>query len=184
MRLLAIDPGSQQSGWLILDTESWLPLAFGKDANDAVLRMCWAGEAMRAGRSVAWSAAVIEWMAPRGMPTSAEEMETCWWHGRFREALGNREGKLADLDDEPVVHRILRARVQKHISGPGASDARIRAALIDRYGGIGGKRAAVGLKASPGPLYGIANDAWAALALAVTQMDAMRGLVAKLEAFA
>ena len=42
-----------------------------------------------------------------------------------------------------------------------------RGALIDRYGGDGGKRAAVGLKATPGPLYGVKKDVWSALALVV-----------------
>jgi len=43
--------------------------------------------------------------------------------------------------------------------------------LIDRYGGVGGKRAAIGLKASPGPLHGVSKDVWAALAVAVTYAD-------------
>ncbi|HET6477318.1 MAG TPA: hypothetical protein VFH93_14740 [Thermoleophilia bacterium] len=43
-------------------------------------------------------------------------------------------------------------------------DANIRQALLDRFGGP----AAVGRKAAPGPLYGIARDVWSALAIAVT----------------
>jgi hypothetical protein len=46
-----------------------------------------------------------------------------------------------------------------------AKDANIRQALIDRFGG---KDAAVGRKAAPGPLYGISRDVWSALAIAVT----------------
>jgi hypothetical protein len=46
-----------------------------------------------------------------------------------------------------------------------AKDANIRQALIDRFGG---KDAAIGRKAAPGPLYGISRDVWSALAIAVT----------------
>lgn len=38
-------------------------------------------------------------------------------------------------------------------------------ALIDRFGG---KDAAIGRKATPGPLYGITKDLWSALAIAIT----------------
>jgi len=51
-----------------------------------------------------------------------------------------------------------------------AKDANIRQALIDRYGP--GKALAVGLKATPGPLYGLTGDCWSALAVAVTAADA------------
>jgi len=53
-----------------------------------------------------------------------------------------------------------------------ANDASIRQALIDRFGG---KDAAIGRKASPGPLHGIAADVWSALALAVTHTDQLEG---------
>ena len=46
-----------------------------------------------------------------------------------------------------------------------ATDANLRAALLDRYGGSG---RAIGTRKAPGPLYGVKSHAWAALALAVT----------------
>jgi hypothetical protein len=46
-----------------------------------------------------------------------------------------------------------------------AKDANIRQALIDIYGG---NDKAIGNKKTPGPLYGIKGDLWAALAVAVT----------------
>jgi hypothetical protein len=47
-----------------------------------------------------------------------------------------------------------------------ATDANIRASLIDRYGP--GKDSAIGSKRSPGPLYGLKGDEWSALAVALT----------------
>lgn len=49
-----------------------------------------------------------------------------------------------------------------------AKDSNIWQALLDRFGG---KSAAVGLKKTPGPLYGITSHARAALALAITDHD-------------
>ena len=46
-----------------------------------------------------------------------------------------------------------------------AKDSNIRQALLDLYGGD--KRKAIGIKAEPGPLYGIKSHMWAALGVAV-----------------
>ena len=62
---------------------------------------------------------------------------------------------------------ISRREVKLHVCGrSAATDADVRAALIDRFGP--GKEKAIGKKASPGPLYGIKSHMWSALALAVT----------------
>ena len=49
-----------------------------------------------------------------------------------------------------------------HVHGAG-KDAQVRRAMIEMHGGD--KRAAVGLKRSPGPLYGVSGHAWQALGL-------------------
>lgn len=163
-RILAIDPGSSQSAWLVLDREgAWITpgetgdvvAGHGLHRNDAVL------ERLRSGWPQDADVVVIEWTAPRGMPASAELFETMWWAGRFAEAARERR-----------VERLQRLEVKRHLCGTtAAKDGNVRQALIDRFGGAGGKAAAVGLKASPGPLYGIANDVWQALAVAVTYAD-------------
>jgi len=51
------------------------------------------------------------------------------------------------------------------VTGKGNRDAMGRARLIELFGGD--KETAIGRKASPGPLYGVTGDAWAALAVAV-----------------
>ena len=66
------------------------------------------------------------------------------------------------------ISRIGRKAVKIHLCGSmRAKDPNIRQALIDRYGGS----SAIGRKATPGPLYGVAGDVWAALAVAVTHAD-------------
>jgi hypothetical protein len=101
---------------------------------------------------------VIEQVAGMGMPVGAEVFETVFWSGRFAQAWEGAGGTWS---------RLPRRAVKLALCGSvRATDATIRQALVDRYGP--GKEAAVGRKASPGPLYGIKADLWQALALAVT----------------
>ena len=90
----------------------------------------------------------------------ATVFDTCRWVGRFEEAWKRLYG----------VHTfqlVPRRQVKGYVCEDSrAKDANIRAALIDYYGP--GKRAAVGLKAAPGPLYGFRADMWAALGVAFT----------------
>ena len=155
MLILAIDPGSTQSGWLTYDSVAERPVAHGKADNEELLAKI--RRLYGEGPPDPVDVVVIEWTAPRGMPASAELFETMWWAGRFAEAASAFR-----------VERVNRLKVKQHLTGQNhAKDANVRAALIDRFGGIGGKAAAIGVKASPGPLHGIANDAWSALAVAV-----------------
>ena len=51
------------------------------------------------------------------------------------------------------------------VTGKGNRDSLVRQRLIEMHGGA--RRAAMGTKQAPGPLYGVASHAWAALAVAV-----------------
>jgi hypothetical protein len=95
------------------------------------------------------------------MPASAELFETMFWVGRFTQALAPR----------PVV-RLGRREIKLAICGVvRATDANIRAALIDLWGG---KERAIGRKALTGPLYGVHADIWSALAVAVAWSEGAR----------
>lgn len=159
--VLAIDPGSTRSAWLVFDTRLGRPTLHGITPNEELLERIRFNDS---GVTINTDRAVIEWMQPRGMPTSAEEFEALFWIGRFVEAWDQRFGT--------TLRRLTRLKVKQHLCGSNkANDSNIRAALIDRFGGVDGKEAAVGRKAAPGPLYGIAADVWAALGLAVTDVD-------------
>ena len=156
--VLAIDPGSERSGWVVLNTATMGIRAHGKTANPELL-------AMVRDLSSDVGAVVIEWMSSYGRTVGAETFEALYWVGRFAEAA------------EVPVTRLKRAEVVSHLlggprrKGDPTADAMRWQVLIDRYGGIGGKAAAVGTKAAPGPLYGIHADARAALAVAVAWHD-------------
>lgn len=133
-----------------MDRECGL-LAFGKDANDQVLGMCRAGSV--ADGALWFDELVVEFPAPRNQLAGVDLFETMYWVGRFEEA--------SDL--EPF--RIDRKDVKMAVCGsPRARDSDIRKALIERWGG---EEAAIGKKADPGPLFGVAGDVWAALGVAV-----------------
>jgi hypothetical protein len=142
--ILAIDPGTTQSAWLRYDGSR--PQGFGITANNVLVR------ALRTGGLP--DVVVIEKVESYGMAVGAEVFDTVLWAGRFAEAAHR----------VPVV-LLPRRAVKLALCGDSrAKDANIRQALLDCFGGS----AAVGLKAAPGPLYGIARDVWSALAIAVT----------------
>lgn len=142
MRVLAIDPGTTHSAYVIL--EDGRIREHDKLANEQLVR--WIGNQMRCEL-------VIERIASYGMPIGVETMETIFWSGRFAQAWGR------------PFHRVTRKEVVVHLCGSArAKDSNVRQALIDRLG-------PPGRKAKPGPTYGITADTWAALAVAVTWWD-------------
>lgn len=148
MRILAIDPGTEQSGWVMYE-----------DGRVLFSGVMWNGELLGSIRfgDVAISANIlaIEMIASYGMAVGAEVFQTCRWVGRFQEAWRDPE----------AVRLIYRKDVKMHLCGtPRAKDANIRQALIDKLGPQGTKKA-------PGPTYGVKSHAWAALAVAVTAAE-------------
>jgi hypothetical protein len=142
--LVAIDPGWEQSAYVIYDGEK--PIAFKIIDNDAMLAFI---------RGVDADVLVIEQVACMGMAVGAEIFETVFWSGRFAEAWAGK------------WDRVKRHEVKMHLCGNmRAKDANIRTAIIDRYGP--GKDKAIGRKKSPGPLFGLSGDCWSALAVAIT----------------
>jgi hypothetical protein len=151
-RILAIDPGSEQSAWLTWDGTRIH--RFGIQPNEelaATLRL-----------AMEWSdgmtdVVVIEQIESYGMAVGREVFETVHWAGRFTEAAR----------PTPVV-QLPRRAVKLAICGDTrAKDGNIRQALLDRFGGARAK----GTKAAPGPLYGISKDVWSALAIALTYAE-------------
>lgn len=161
MRILAIDPGYEKSAMMVYDTAERRPLWFDIQQNvDAIIT---------AMLSYSWydktpiERLAVEMVASYGMAVGKEVFETVYWIGRFCQAWSAHHGM-------GTVARIYRKDVKMHLChSMRATDANIRAALIDRFGP--GKEKAVGTKYAPGPLYGIKKDLWAALAVAVTYAD-------------
>ena len=157
MRALAIDPGPEKSAIVLYDAELRTVMHHEIQDNATLLgryeRYWWADNEV--------THCAIEMIASYGMAVGAEVFETCVWIGRFverAESLGL------------VVTRLVRRDVKMHLCGVNnAKDANIRAALIDKFGPS--REKAIGKKKTPGPLYGIHDDEWAALAVAVTFVE-------------
>lgn len=151
--ILALDPGTTETGWVLLDDGV---VARGLDGrpmcdiepNAEVLQK------VRTAVLVADTLA-IEMIASYGMAVGREVFETCVWIGRFQQAWHRPE----------EVRMVYRRDVKLHLCGsPRAKDPNIRQALLDKLGPQGTKKA-------PGPTYGVKSHAWAALAVAVTARE-------------
>lgn len=161
MRVLAIDPGTTESAFAVyeqFDSSSVL----GRKVGNVEMAHIVADPIRMLGSGGAFiDALAIEMIASYGMPVGAEVFETCVWIGRFLERWPHGRTHAGAL--------VYRRDVKLHLCGQArAKDGNVRQALIDRWGG---KAAAIGTKAKPGPLYGFRADLWQALALAVTYSD-------------
>lgn len=151
--LLAIDPGPEKSAWVIMDEETGKLLRFAIEDNNSFI------SGIRVQQTPSFKNidhVAIEMIASYGMPVGAEVFDTCVWIGRFFEALGTGVP-------------LFRKDVKLHLCGnPRAKDGNVRQAIIDKFPRTGGgKKPQIGTKSKPGPLYGVANDVWAALGVAI-----------------
>jgi hypothetical protein len=141
MSVLAIDPGTERSAFVLWDGKAILQHGTKLNREMSV----W----LRVG-FMPQPVVVAEEIESYGMPVGREVFETVFWTGRFAEACNG------------ALRRLPRRIVKLHLCGDSrAKDANIRAALIDRFGGRQSIR-------KGGVLYGIHKDEWSALAIAVT----------------
>jgi hypothetical protein len=149
--ILGLDPGPEKSGLVLYDHAS------------RAIHGAWVGpnprvrSYLRSYRGDIEDLLVVEELRARGQPCYQQVLETAIELGRAVECWQGR------------VERISRDEVKRHLLGTSrGSDANVRAALVDRWGG---KSQAIGTRRAPGPLYGVAGDAWAALGVAVVWAD-------------
>lgn len=172
--ILGLDPGSTWSAVVALDTAG--PIdginAPGSIEDWRYLENPAMGEWLRTTPHRGRAVLAVEMMAPRGMPTSLEEMQTLRWLGRF-----DRDWSGPSVD-------VTRMQEKMHLCGQArAKDANVRQALIDLWGGSAAlaKRKECKRKRhveaccggrlvlqEAGALSMMSGDLWAALAVAVT----------------
>ena len=160
MRLLAIDPGSDESAWVLYDTHKKEIIEKRKSRNEELR------EQLAAKVNQPMSHIAIEFPVPRGEKMYTQLLDTVFWTGRFIEAWGQS------------WDRVNRQALKLHLCGKNnAKDSNIRAALINRYSRHenlgGGTTPEIGTKKKPGPLYGFSRDTWAALAIALYWAEAV-----------
>lgn len=185
---LAIDPGSEESGWvefILKDVKTLtseppiIVTAFGKTKNTELRKKI--REHTVAAKPYR-GMLCIEMPRAQGMAVANEVFQACVEVGRFLQTWGGTSWSY-----------IFRADVKLTVCGSArAKDGNVRQSLIDIWGGekkaMGGKRCtqcngktwtgrdhdpcdlckATGYMIPPGPLKGMAQDMWAALGVAVT----------------
>lgn len=150
MTILAIDSGNVESGYCLIDSETYKPLEFGKIDNTQMLFKI---------KELNYDKIILEMVASYGMAVGASVFETCVWIGRFIQAR-----KCPDFE------YIYRKEEKINLCGSmKAKDSNIRQALIDRFGEVGTKK-------NQGFFYGFKKDIWAAFAVGVTWLDKQKEL--------
>lgn len=150
MKVLAIDPGSTESAWCMIDIHSLRPQAFAKDDNFDVL-----------GRLAQddYDICIIEKVASYGMTVGEDVFDTCIWIGRFTQSALTS------------VEYIYRLEEKLHICGDSrARDANIRRALIDRFA-IHDRKNGKGTFREQDFFYGFRADIWTAYEEAQKQIE-------------
>lgn len=156
MQILAIDPGTLSSGWVLYDTKTHTVLDKGITDNYGL--KLWVKSNLEEGL---FNSVAIEMIASYGMAVGQEVFETCLYIGQLMQIM----------DDNYIpCQLIFRREVKDLICYNGkAKDKDIRQALIDEFPRTGGgKQPQIGTKSEPGRLYGITSHIWAALGVAIT----------------
>ena len=165
MQIIGIDPGSEMSAYCVIKAQgkNIEIVDKGKISNNEMLVFC--------TETSPWvkfhhqdHKIGIEMIASYGMAVGKDVFETCVWIGRFIERLGTEPERIYRREEKMTLCGSMKAK-----------DSNIMQALIDMFPKTGGgKIPQKGTKAKPGPLYGMANDMWAALAVCVTLMEKER----------
>ena len=155
--ILAIDPGNVKSAYALYDKENHILIEFGKIVNEELM-----GKLIELRTRT--DILAIEGMQSFGMRVGQTVFSTCIWIGRYLQQWECIEGK---------TKIIYRREVKKCICpGVKSNDSVIRKALIKLFPETGldskGKPSSIGVKKSPGPLYGVTADVWSSTAIALT----------------
>ena len=152
-RLLAIDPGTTESAYVIWDGKKIH--AFDKLTNHEMLVV------LNVDTSL-YDAVVIEQIKSYGMAVGESIFETVFWSGMFA-GTSSYTGKPID--------RMPRMDVKMHLCHSArAKDSNIMQALIDRFA-PNTRNKGKGVKSDKGFFFGFRSDIWAAFALAAVFHD-------------
>lgn len=155
--IFAIDPGSTESAYVVMEEKTLKPIKIAKVSNgDLMDGILW-------GDFNKCTDFAVEMVASYGMAVGAEVFETCVWIGKFVQAIEaktNIEPTLIYRKDEKMnLCHTMRAK-----------DSNIIQALADRFA-PGVQNKGKGIKSNKGWFYGFKKDIWQAYAVGVTYND-------------
>lgn len=137
--ILAIDPGSEQSAYVLWDGER---IVEAKIEDNELLAI-----RLRLGFDT-YVELHIEWISSYGMRVGSSIFETCYWVGVFDECWHGPATRTRRIDIK-----------RWHTGRPSSKDADVSGALKEKYGEKGTKK-------NPGLTYPLKKDLWQAFALA------------------
>ena len=157
--IFAIDPGNTESGYAVIRMPDFKLLKFGKVKNEELMQLI-----PPIAESVDGFA--IEMVACYGMPVGKDVFETCVWIGRFiqRARPYKQHNYIYRKEEKMCLCGSLKAK-----------DSNIKQALINRYAKHDFKTGK-GVKKNPDTFYGVAKDAWQAIAVGVTYYEKKEGI--------
>ena len=163
MRIIAIDPGTTHSGYVVFNTSDMSFTEHGKIKNEDLAERMAILLQTRKQYEQPIERVIIENITPQGV-FGKTTIETCKWLGRF--------DLIASLFLRRGAHSyvyINRSTVKKHLLGKvnGMRDTHVRKAVIQRIHPNFSRK-------NPGPLAGVTKDTWSALALALVYTDQLR----------
>ncbi|CUN38103.1 hypothetical protein [Clostridium disporicum] len=162
--ILAIDPGNEQSGVVLIREADLKPIVSEKITNEELLDNLLMDRYERLEESECINHVAIEMIASYGMAVGQSVFETCVWIGRFIQAL-------EDNYYNDSLKFIYRKDEKMNLCGSmKAKDSNIVQALIDRFAPNTPNKGK-GTKKEPGWFYGFKKDIWQAYAVAITYYD-------------
>lgn len=152
--ILAIDVGTTETGYCLMDKDTYKPIKFGKIDNYDLLKIV---------KEEKYDELVYEEFQSYGMPIGVSTIKSITWNGRYIQSA---------LDRGIKVDFVYRKEEKINLcNSMRAKDSNIRQALIDRFGVVGTKR-------EKGWFYGFKKDIWAAYAVGCTYLDKQKeGLI-------
>ena len=156
MKILAIDAGSTESGYAVIEMPKFKLIDFGKIDNKELLKK------VSFITDGAIDDVALEMVACYGMPVGKDVFDTCVWIGKFEHALqlqGYTVNYIYRKDEKMTLCNSMKAK-----------DSNIRQALIDRYATFDFKNGK-GKKSKPDVFYGVSKDVWSAIAVGVTYWE-------------
>ena len=164
--ILAIDPGTVDSGYVLANAHTLRPIQFGKVNNHDLIDIMI--DIFEGNKGKQFDVA-IEMLASYGMPVGRDVLETAVWIGRFHQKVSDYKVLRPNLINR--LRWIYRQDEKLNLChSPKANDATIKHALIDRFA-YGEPNYGKGSKKSKGWFYGFSKDVWQAYAVLVTFHD-------------
>lgn len=154
-RILALDPGNSHTGAVIVRHDLAIINIFSHTENSSLIKMI---------PTLEFDQVVIERVRSYGMIGGGDILDTAYMCGYYAALLRERGYPVKEYTRPEIKKRIG----LKHNS----NDSEVRKLIIPKYEPTGGGRIPqIGTSYKPGPLYGLTEDSWQALAAAIAYIE-------------